>query len=148
MPELIGVPHQLRSMMSEEDYFASNLILSTLDDPPRERDYTMMYNPVLFEDPPSWAAVEAIVLHEFKHTIDYTMMNGQELAEFGVWYANGDISEYEHETDEFALELGFAEGLKAYRLWLYDHVSPETAEQKRYDYYTPEEIDAWVEENG
>ena len=50
--------------------------------------------------------------------------------------------------DEYALEAGCASGLKGYREWLYAHIPPEDVEAKRRDYYTPEEIDAWVEANG
>ena len=61
----------------------------------------------------------------------------------GLAYARGELPDYERQTDEQALERGCATGLKAYRLWLYDRVDDETEAQKRRDYYTPEEIDAW-----
>jgi hypothetical protein len=148
-PELAGVPLGLRSMESDSDFFYANLDLTTLDEDPRERDYFVFYNARLFDDPPPWEAVVAILAHEIKHVLDYTGMDTEALAEFGLWYGTtDDISEYERATDEYALALGCGEGLSAYRTWLYDHVDEETAAQKRLDYYTPEEIDAWMAGNG
>ena len=50
-------------------------------------------------------------MHEFKHVLDYTEMNTNTLVEFGLWYADEDVAEYERATDEFALERGSATGL-------------------------------------
>ncbi len=142
--ELEGVSIELGTLDSDDSFFVANLDLSTLDVQPLERDYLVLYNPVLLSDPPPYAGVGAILVHEIKHILDYTAMDTTELVEFGLWYASGDVAEYERQTDEFALEAGCGPGLIAYREWLYDHISEEDAAQKRIDYYTSEEISAWM----
>lgn len=147
-PELDGVPLRLASAPMDGDYFVASLDLSTLDDPPRERDYRVNYNEAVFNDPPSHAAVGAILAHELAHVNDYTSLDTQEMTDFALWYAQADTAEYERATDLAAMERGCALGLIEYRLWLYAHVDEETLEEKRRVYWTPEEIEAWVEENG
>jgi hypothetical protein len=41
-----------------------------------------------------------------------------------------------------ALRRGYAQGLKQYRVWLYQHVTGRVLEEKKRDYLTPEEMDA------
>ena len=90
--------------------------------------------------------LEGVLAHELKHIRDYSEMDFDALNEFVAWYmTTDDISEYERETDEYALGLGCGLALRAYREWLYEHIDAEAVEQKRYDYYTPEEIDAWLQ---
>ena len=66
------------------------------------------------------------------------------IAAFGLWYATDDVSAYERETDLFALERGCGEGLIAFRTWLYAQLDDEAIAEKQRDYYTPEEIEAWM----
>ena len=135
-------------MESADSYFVANLDLATLAEAPLERDYRVLYNPALFADPPSRLAAGAILVHELKHALDYTGLEADELVEFGLWYASGDdISGYEKQTDEYALESGCAAGLSAYREWVYAHIPEDDLEEKVENYYTPEEIAAWVAEN-
>ena len=86
-------------------------------------------------------------MHEFKHVLDYTEMDSNALIEFGLWYAGGDVAEYERATDEFALERGCASGLIDFREWLYGFVSEEVRAEKEANYYSPDEIRAWMEVN-
>ena len=147
-PELEGVSIQLEPMDSTSDFFVANLDFATLDDPPLSRRYLVRYSKRLFDDPPGHAATAAVLAHELRHIVDYTGMDGAELAEFALWYVSSDVSAYERETDEHVLKLGCGEALKRYRLWLYGQVDPATLEQKKKDYYTPQEIDAWIAEHG
>jgi hypothetical protein len=145
---LDGVHIELEPLESDISYFQANVDFATLSAAPRERRYLLEHNRRLFDDPPSFQAVVAILVHEAQHFVDFSSWSGTELAEWGAWYGTtDDISTYERQTDEGALRLGCGEGLSAFRVWLYDHVSPEVADQKRHDYYTPEEIDAWEREN-
>jgi len=146
-PDLGEVAVDLDVMESDSDYFVANLDLSTFASPPEERRYLVFYNSLLFDDPPSYAAIGAILVHELKHVADYTQMDAEELAEFAVWYAQGDIAEYERETDEYALQVGCGPGLIEYREWLYARIDDETRAEKERDYYTPDEIEAWMSAN-
>jgi hypothetical protein len=143
-PELTDVSIELFEVQSDTDFFVSNLDLSTVGAPPLERHYRVLANPLMFPTPPPFSAAYAIIAHELAHVRDYTEMDTTELVQFGLWYAGGDTADYERATDEVTLELGCAEGLKAYRVWLYERLTDEALAAKRATYYTPEEIDAWV----
>ena len=144
VPALDGVSVTLTPAESETDFFFSNLDLTTLTAPPRERSYLAFYNSRLFEAPPSGPATVAILVHELAHVVDYTEMSSQELAEFGVWYATQDVAAYEHDTDLFAMERGCAPGLIGYREWLYDRIPADAVDEKKRVYYTPDEIRTWM----
>ena len=143
-PALDGVSIALEAMDSDQDFFVANLDLSTAGEAGPDRDYRVQYGLRVFEDPPPFAATGAILVHELQHIEDYVAMDTAALAEFAIWYAGGDFAEYERATDEVVLEAGCGEGLKAYRLWLYGQVDAGTEAEKRRDYYTPEEIEAWM----
>ncbi len=147
-PEMADISITLVELDSETDFFQSSLHLSTASDPPRERSYRLLFNPVLFDDPPSQPAIAAILAHELTHTGDYLDMDTAELVEFGIWYATGDTAEYERETDEGALWLGCGQGLIEYREWLYAHIPADAIAEKQRVYYTPDEIRSWMDEHG
>lgn len=146
-PELEGVRITLMPNTSDTSYFSANLEIATLESPPRERSYLLHYSTLQFADPPPADAVTAILAHELKHVRDYTELDSQQMVDFGIRYATEPISAYERQTDEHALQLDCGEGLILFREWLYDHVTPEVEAQKRIDYYTPEEIRAWIDQH-
>lgn len=118
------------------------------------REYTIEYDPVLLTDPPEPVALAAILVHELGHVDDYLLMNSDEVLEFAVWYGTADpmtdddLAAYERATDEKALERGCAEGLSAMREWIYAHSDATVRAEKERNYYTPEEIEAYVAEFG
>ncbi|MCB9665376.1 MAG: hypothetical protein H6732_14790 [Alphaproteobacteria bacterium] len=143
-PELDGVEVVVVPLSSPSDTFVASVDVTTLDAPGPERTYRLSANPVLLQAPMPRAAAWAILAHELTHVRDYVGMDADTLAAWALDYASGPITAYERQTDEHALELGLAEGLKAFRLWLYDQLDDEAEAAKRRDYYTPDEIDAWV----
>ncbi len=143
-PQLDGVRIDLEPIVSETVYFNAAFDPANVEMPPRERRYIIGYNRRLFDAPPSYAAVVAVLAHELKHVLDYTEMDTEALIEFALWYMREDIAEYERATDEHALIVGCALALREFRVWLYDHIPPDAVEEKRRCYYTPEEIDAWM----
>ncbi len=147
IPELNGVSLSVQTIESESTFLAAQVDLSTISNPPLEREYIIQINPQIFEQQITGASTVAILVHEFKHVLDYTEMDTNTLVEFGLWYAGGDVAEYERATDEFALERGCATGLIEFREWLYDFVSEEIRREKEENYYTPDEIQAWLESN-
>ncbi|MBI4821265.1 MAG: hypothetical protein HY791_33705 [Deltaproteobacteria bacterium] len=148
-PELEAAPIRLiEKDLGPAVMFTANLDLTTLERPPLERDYEIWLNPKLLEEPPSGRAVGAILTHELKHILDYSKKDAQTLAAFALWYAISDVSEYERQTDEYALDLGCALGLSEYRSWLYEQIPADAVEQKKREYYTPAEIEAYVDQSG
>ena len=81
-------------------------------------------------------------MHELAHVVDYA--NGNRVRLLGlIRLASPRFRErFETRTDVEALQRGYAQGLKQYRIWLYQHVSAGVLQEKRRDYLTPEEIDA------
>ena len=49
---------------------------------------------------------------------------------------------FERAADLEAIWLGYGPGLESYRVWLYRNVPPSRMEEKRRDYFSPEEIEA------
>jgi hypothetical protein len=143
-PELADLTIVYAELQSDTDFFTSDVVKTTIFNSGRHRTYRLNYNPKLFADPPADDALYAILAHELKHTKDYAGMSSFALAAFAAQYVLGDPSAYEHQTDEYALELGLSRGLEAYRIWLYAHVAPSGLAAKEKQYYTPAEIDAWV----
>jgi len=147
-PTLEGVSIELDPISSTTAFFQANVRLDTIAEPPRERVYLVQYSEEMFALAPPSDGVVAILAHELVHVSDYVGMDTEALGAFAIEYATGDVSAYERATDEGALERGCAAGLIAYREWLYGVVDEETRAEKERDYYTPEEIRAWVVEHG
>jgi len=153
-PELEGVSIGLRAV-EDLAYLRAWTELDTvaLDDG-RARTYTVEYDPVLLSDPPDPGALAAVLTHELGHVSDYVGMDSAGLVDFALWYASQDpmtsdeLAAYERATDEQALTRGCAAGLARFREWVYAHADAEVEAEKRRNYYSPEEIDAWVQANG
>lgn len=144
VPELDSATIELRSIESESTFLAANVDLSTATNEPFDRSYIVQINPVVLKTELSGAGTAAILVHELKHILDYTRMDALAFAEFGLWYAQGDVAEYERATDLFSMERGCGKGLIEFRLWLYNQISAEVLEEKKQNYYTPEEIQEWL----
>jgi hypothetical protein len=147
-PRLRSASITVVDLDSESDFFQATLDLETADQDPLDRQYRVLANPRLFEDPPSQPAVVAILHHELGHIEDYTFLDAPELVRFGLWYATADTAAYERATDERALRAGCGDGLVEYREWLYDHVPEDVVAEKQRVYYTPDEIRAWQADHG
>lgn len=143
-PELEGIAIVLDPISSTTSFFAANVQLDTFGEAPADRIYTVQYAEELFALAPPAAGVVSILAHELVHVRDYTAMDSETLGLFAIEYATGDVSTYERATDEATLAKGCGTGLIAYREWLYGVVDAETEAEKRRDYYTPEEIRAWM----
>ncbi len=144
-PELSGFKIHLEGFESDHDFFKSSTQIFTVSEKPRDRVYLVLFNNQVLRDPPTREAIRAILAHELKHIVDYTHMTTWETAEFAVQYGLFPVAHYERATDLHALELGYAEGLKQYREWLYARVDLKTLALKKRNYYTPEQIDRWTE---
>lgn len=144
--DLEGVPIELKPISSTTSFFAASVDLSSLGGTTENRRYVVQYAEELFALGPPVDGVVAILAHELAHVLHYTSLEQQELIDFALWYAQGDIADYERQTDEETLRRGCASGLIAYREWLYSVVDAETRAEKERDYYTPEEIRAWEQD--
>ena len=144
-PDLDGVSIAVQTL--EVTFFQTTVALATFEDPPRDRRYLVQVDPAVLADPPSQAAMVAVLAHELGHAQDFVGMSSNELADFAIWYANEDVADYEHATDEKALTRGCAAGLAEFREWVYSHTDGDVEAEKRRLYYDPAAIAAWAEAN-
>lgn len=145
-PDLEGVVITAQTM-EKANFFRTTVELATFEDPPRERRYLVQTDPRVLADPPSDAAMVAVLAHELGHAQDYVGMDSQEFADFVMWYGSEDVADYEHATDEKSMARGCAAGLAEYRAWVYAHTDGDEEAEKRRVYYGPDEIAAWSETN-
>ena len=146
---------RLESFSDKTSFFQAQPDFLTITKTPMNRIYSVQINPLLLKYYPGDLAIQAIGVHELFHISDYINMNSTQLLGLGVIYgligANHKIStelviNYERKTDERTLALGFSEGLKLYRFWLYKMIAlvPGAIEWKQRAYCTPAEIDQFV----
>lgn len=148
-PQLRGLQIQFRAASRDLDSVFLETDVEGVFRSRKKRTYIVYVNDVLRHSSPGEEAIEAILVHELTHLDDYVGMSGFELIQL-YRKINRDTAfqvSYERQTDTRALELGFAEGLKAYRTWLYERIrDPAALESKKRTYFTPDEIDRWLEE--
>jgi hypothetical protein len=148
-PRLLGRKIRLVRFHSSDAYFRTDVRKRDAFRRPGVRTYNLYFDPRLLDDPPPAEAVEAILAHELVHLADYTEMSGFRLLRVGARYLSSRSFRirFERRTDVGALRRGKAAGLKAYRQWIYPRLDPEELEEKRVTYFTPEEIDDWVDDD-
>ena len=144
--DLQGVEVVLSPLPGETDFFRTTVDLTTVEAAGMKRRYIIQADNRLFSgDPPPLEGLAAILAHELQHVLDYTRMASDDLVAFTLQYNDGDIGDYERKTDEAVLALGCGTGLRDWREWLYTQLEPTDETRARAEYYTPEEIDAWLE---
>lgn len=143
-PELVDIKLTPKAINNPSVFLATDIdALSILSG---DREYTLYLNQKLMTQPISDLALKGILAHELVHFNDYEKMNAFELAVFYVRIlADARFeAEYERATDLQSFERGYAIGIKAFRFWLYDQITPKAKALKEINYYTPAEIDEWL----
>lgn len=143
-PELVNANITPKAIKNPAVFLATDInVLSVLTG---EREYTLYLNKRLQTHPISDLALKGILAHELVHFTDYEKMNAFELASFYIQYLASDefSAKYERATDLQSFERGYALGIKAFRYWLYQQITPEAKALKQKNYYTPAEIDEWL----
>jgi hypothetical protein len=137
-PELSGKPLKLQLFRHDSDYFQAR---------PRR---TLRVNEKACEAVPPEKALEGVLAHELAHLASFERMGWLELALLGFRYWSAEdgpaVREHERETDLFAAERGYAEGLIAYRAWLYPKLAAEARAKKEALYLPAEELRRWAAE--
>jgi hypothetical protein len=110
------------------------------------KSYRLEVGQRLLDCPPDQSALTAIILHETQHFLDYEGLSAFHVAVLGKNYVLSKKFRihYERATDLKVLEHMEGTGLMAYRLWLYDQLTPKQLEVKNATYFTPEEIVEWM----
>jgi hypothetical protein len=140
-PELVNVDLRVRSFHSQSDYFRTRFSLSRFLLPMRMR-YFVDVNPALFQEQAPSDGVCAILAHELVHIV--SLSRGNRIRRLGLvrLLSKGQIAKFERRADLEAIHRGYADGLKSYREWVYGHIPPSKLQEKRRNYFSPEEIAA------
>lgn len=143
-PELKGVSITPKLIQTPAVFLATDIEISSVL--MGEREYVLYLNKRLWTHPISDLALKGILAHELVHFTDYEKMNPLELAAFYIQYLLSDEygAKYERATDLESFDRGYAIGIKAFRFWLYEQITPEAKALKETNYYTPAEIDDWL----
>jgi hypothetical protein len=102
--------------------------------------YFVEVNPELFSRNAPADGVCAILGHELAHVADLSHGNRIRLFRLVRLVSRGYTIRFERRADLDAIRRGFGDGLVSYRNWVYNNVSPAKAEEKKRNYFTPQEI--------
>jgi hypothetical protein len=146
-PLLEGTELKIQGIDSASVFLATDIVIPSLLT--AKRGYILYLNPSLETNPLSGKALTAILVHELTHFNDYQKMNIAELTNFyyKILTSAKFNASYERATDLQTLKLGYADGIKAYRKWLYPQLTTDDLAVKLANYYTPDEIDEWQDSN-
>ena len=141
-PELAAVDVSIKEFDSDNYFLQAQPQVGSLLNKKEKRKYFVILNPKLYDCSPSQAALEAILVHEFEHIMDYESDSSVQIIGSAIHYVLGKKyrANYERSTDLKAIKKGFAAGLIEYRQWLYLRLSEKALKLKLHYYLNPEEI--------
>lgn len=140
-PELRGLNVQVKLFHSQSDYFRARFAIWPFLTGRRMR-YIVYVNPEVFARQAPQASIHAILAHELAHVLYFSQGHRLRLLGLVRLTTKGFTARFERWADLQALARGYGEGLKAYRQWLYRNIPAKSLDEKRRDYFSPEEIDA------
>lgn len=143
-PELAKAHIAIREFSSKDYFLQAQPQAQSLLYKKAKRKYFIMLNPSLYDCSPSQRALEAILVHEFEHIMDYESDASVQIIGTGLHYVLDKKyrANYERATDLKVIKKGIAEGLIEYRQWLYLQLSEKALKKKLYYYLNPAEIKA------
>lgn len=148
-PDLRHLNISIKEFNSDAYFLQARPDMKTVMKKPNHRRYFIEVNPKIFNCPPTFEALEAILVHEFEHIRDYNIRSSVEIGVLGARYGLSKKfrTRYERQTDEKALYQGVGAGLIQYRRWIYAQLTPEQIRVKKRYYFTPEEIEIWMQDH-
>ncbi|MGH9949228.1 MAG: hypothetical protein ACRD6X_18815 [Pyrinomonadaceae bacterium] len=145
-PELCGQDFKIGLFKSDSVFFKTRFSFSRLLTF-RKIGVVMDVNPDVFQSGPSDAAIKAILAHELAHA-DFYRRNGGFKAFRMIGLLGGkSLAKFERRADLTAIEKGYGLGLKEFREWLYKNIPSNNINEKKRNYFTPEEIDLLITAN-
>jgi hypothetical protein len=139
-PQLKGSDMRIESFASQSDYFKTRFGYPQYFF--TRMRYLLFVNPRVFELHAPEAGVRAIIAHELAHALYFRLRNRVQLLGLVRLTSKQFTAEFEKWADLKAISLGYGEGLKEYRRWLYKNVPASRLAEKKRDYFSPEEINA------
>lgn len=142
-PELKSAKIEVKKFNDDSDYFRANFSVSRYATFRNMRFY-IEANPLAEQKNAPEDAIRAIIAHEVAHILYYQTHNRFELLGLAGLADKSFNAKFERKADLEAIGRGFGEGLKQYRLWLYQNIPAKDVDEKKRDYFTPEELDVML----
>lgn len=143
-PELKKAKINVRIFESNANYFQSQFSLTRFLTCQKLR-YNLYVNPEVFNKNAPDAAIRAIIAHELAHVLYYSERNRFELIGLVSLIDKSFTAKFERRADLEAIARGYGEGLIKYRLWLYQNIPAKNLDEKKRNYFSPEEIEKMLE---
>ncbi|MBS1786950.1 MAG: hypothetical protein JST85_04475 [Acidobacteria bacterium] len=140
-PQLRNTEIIIRLFDSRTDYFQTRFTFPSFLFGKRLK-CLMKVNRKVFADNIPEEGLRAIIAHELGHALYYQSRHRLKLLGLVRLLDKDFAARFERATDLRAIALGYGDGLKTYRRWLYANISPNKLSEKKRDYFSPEEIDA------
>jgi hypothetical protein len=140
-PQLKGAEISLHPMRSDYIFLEGRFTFSSFF-LARQLRYMILFNPeaIARQVPPD--GLRAIVAHELAHIDYFSRQSRMGLVSLVQLLWAHFAARFERAADLEAIALGYGPGLELYRTWLYRNVPPSRMEEKKRDYFSPEEIEA------
>ena len=143
-PELKKAKINVRIFESNANYFQSQFSLTRFLTCQKLR-YNLYVNPEVFNKNAPEDAIRAIVAHELAHILYYSDRNRFELIGLVSLIDKSFTAKFERRADLEAIARGYGEGLIKYRRWLYQNIPAKNLDEKKRNYFSPEEIEKMLE---
>ena len=138
-PELAKKEIRLGTFHGKSDYFKTGFSLWRFFLFQRMRYYVKVNPEVFARDAPA-NGVCAILGHEMAHVVDLSHGNRIRLFRLVRLLSSSYTVRFERRADLEAIRRGFGPGLIVYRNWVYKNIPPSKLEQKKRNYFSPQEI--------
>jgi len=139
-PQLKDEQITLGEMHSDYIYFESRFQFSSFFS--HKLRYLILFNPLAAARQVPREGLRAIAAHELAHIDYYYGQSRMGLVGLVRLVSAPFAARFERGADLEAIALGYGPGLASYRTWLYQNVPPSRMEEKKRDYFSPEEIAA------
>ena len=140
-PQLKDAEISFHPMRSNYIYLEGRFTLSSFF-LARKLRYMILFNPEAMarQVPPD--GLRAIVAHELAHIDYFNRQSRMGLVSLIRLLGAPFAARFERGADLEAIALGYGPGLESYRTWLYRNVPASRMEEKKRDYFSPEEIES------
>lgn len=143
-PELKSKKIEVKTFQSESDYFQSRFSFGKMLTFQKMR-YIIFVNPKVFEKNAPESGIRSIIAHEIAHVLYYSKRNRVELLGLIKLSSKDFTQKFERGADLEVIARGYGGGIKDYRQWLYQNIPQKNLEEKKRNYFSPEEIDLILE---
>ena len=143
-PELKKAKINVRMFESNANYFQSQFSLTRFLTCQKLR-YNLYVNPEVFNKNAPEQAIRAILAHELAHVLYYSERNRFELLGLVSLIDKSFTAKFERRADLEAIARGYGAGLIKYRRWLYQNIPAKNLDEKKRNYFSPEEIEKMLE---